>query len=191
MSLKIIDKNIKQIVTNATKLNMLIHSTAMLVIEHAKEHGDCTRALTLVNAMPASMRRTMLVLWFDKFTPIRVVLSNDKVGILKPAAKGYVEWDIDTARETPFFQLAEENPEAGVFDFDKLVALVSRLGKTIDKKIEDGKVKDEDVASAKAMSIAISGLRFTRVGTVEDAPIQENTDAPVIEQDLGLKVVNG
>lgn len=163
MSLKNIDKNIRAITTSAAKLNMLIHTTAMMVATHAQEHGDCTRALTLVKAMPASMRRTMLVLWFNTYTPIRVIDKNDKVGILKETAKGYTPFDLEAGNETPFFDLAEQNPEAGVLDFDKLVALVARLGKTIDKRIDDGKVAEEDVASARAISAAISGLRFERV----------------------------
>jgi hypothetical protein len=159
MSLKNIDSNIKRITTNAKKLNDLIHSTAMLVIEHAKEHGDCTRALSLVKAMPASMRRTMLVLWFDTYTPIRVVEKNDKVGILKQAAKGYVEWDIDGAAATPFYELAEQNAEEKTYDYAALVAMVERLGKQIDKKIEEGKVPVEDYEKAKALARSVAGLK--------------------------------
>jgi class 3 adenylate cyclase len=163
MSLKNIDKNIRAITTSAAKLNMLIHTTAMMVAAHAQEHGDCTRALSLVKAMPASMRRTMLVLWFNTYTPIRVIDKNDKVGILKETAKGYTPFDLEAGNQTPFFDLAEQNPETGVLDFDKLVALVARLGKTIDKRIDDGKVADEDVESAKAISRTLAGLRFDRV----------------------------
>lgn len=163
MSLKNIDKNIRAITTSAAKLNMLIHTTAMMVAAHAQEHGDCTRALSLVKAMPASMRRTMLVLWFNTYTPIRVIEKNDKVGMLKETAKGYTPFDLEAGNQTPFFDLAEQNPETGVLDFDKLVALVARLSKTIDKRIDDGKVADEDVESAKAISRTLSGLRFERV----------------------------
>lgn len=173
MSLKVIDRQIKTIVTNAAKLNVLIHETAVLIAEHAKEHGDCTRALSLVKAMPASMRRTMLVLWFDTYTPIRVVDKNDKVGMLKPEQKGYTPFDIEGGKETPFYELAEQNPEAGILDFDKLVALVGRLGKQIEKRIEEGKVAEADVESAKAIARTVSGLRFERVKVEEAANEQE------------------
>lgn len=176
-TLKLIDKNIRSITTSAAKLNMLIHTTAMMVATHAQEHGDCTRALTLVKAMPASMRRTMLVLWFNTYTPIRVIDKNDKVGILKETAKGYTPFDLDAGDLTPFFDLAEQNPEAGVYDFAKLVQMVQRIGKQIEKKIEDGKVAPEDVDSAKAIARQVSGLTFSRVvandgeeGAGEEAP---------------------
>ena len=163
MSLKIIDKNIASIVTSANKLNTLIHATAMLVASHAKEHGDCTRALTLVKAMPASMRRTMLVLWFETYTPIRVMEKNGKVGMLKEAAKNYTPFDLEAGDLNPFYELAETNPEGAVYDFAKLVEMVARIGKQIDKKIEDGKVAPEDIDSARAISAQVSALKFARV----------------------------
>jgi hypothetical protein len=104
----------------------------------------------------------MLVLWFDTFTPIRISLTNDKVGILKETAKKYVAWDVEGATATPFYELAEKNPEK-VYDFATLVKLVERLGKQIEKKIEDGKVPAEDVESAKAIAVKVSALRFDRV----------------------------
>lgn len=163
MSLKDIDKNIRAITTSAHKLNLLIHETAMMVANHAQEHGDCTRALTLVKAMPASMRRTMLVLWFQRFTPIRVVEKNDKVGILKPEAKDYSPFDLEAGDLTPFFELAEQNPEQGMMDFAAMVKMVESLGKRIEKKIEEGKVKPEDLQSARAISQRLTSLKFNRV----------------------------
>lgn len=159
-TLKNIDTNIRKITTNAKKLNELIHSTAIMVIQHAKEHGDCTRALALVKAMPASMRRTMLVLWFETYTPIRVKLNDDKVGILKETAKNYVAWDIDGATATPFYELAEQNAEEKVYDYAALVAMVERLSKQIEKKIEAGAVPDADVEKAQALARSVAGLKI-------------------------------
>ena len=170
MSLKIIDKNIKAVTTSAAKLNLLIHRTAMMIVRHAapvaaggEGHGDCTRALALVKAMPASMRRTMLVMWFNTYTPIRVIDKNDKVGILKETAKGYTPWDLAGGDLTPFFDLAEQNPEGQIMNFAKLVAMVTRIGKQIEKKIEEGKVASEDVASAHAIAEQVANLKFQRV----------------------------
>lgn len=157
MTLKKIDSNIKRVVTNGQKLNVLIHETAVMIASHAKEHGDCTRALTLVKAMPASMRRTMLVLWFNTFTPIRVVEKNDKVGMLKAEDKGFTPFDIEAGTAKPFYELAEKNPEKE-YDFAALVALVERLGKSIEKKVEDGKVPANDVGKAKDMAAKVKAL---------------------------------
>jgi len=196
MSLKIIQKNIKQITTSAAKLNMLIHTTGMLVIEHARPqadggHGDCSIALNLINAMPASMRRTMLKLWFETYSPIRFQMKDGlcvKVGMLKDTAKGFTPFNVDDARENPFFTLAEQNPEGKVLDFDAILNMVKGLSKRIDKQVEEGKVKPEDVASARAASISLAGLRLVRV---EGAPLADGQDEPVQQPDLGLRVVNG
>lgn len=181
MSLKIIDTNIRAVTSNANKLNVLIHTTAMMIAEHAKEHGDCTRALALVKAMPASMRRTMLVLWFATYTPIRVMEKNDKVGMLKEAAKNFTPFDLEAGDLTPFYELADQNPEnQQLYDFAKLVEMVSRIGKQIEKKIEDGKVAPEDIDSAHAIAAQVSALTFARVKATA------NDEAPSdIEADVG------
>lgn len=181
MSLKTIDKNIKTITTNAAKLNKLIHETAMLIMSHAKEHGDCSRALTLANAMPASMRRTMLVAWFEKYSPVRIVQANNRVGILKATAKNYVEWNLEGAAEEPFYDLAETIPEKAALDFQALLVMVQKLSKTIEKKIEDGGVVDSDVESAKALARAVAGLKVNRVHKDDKPVTQDNTTALAAE----------
>jgi len=72
--MKTIKANLKKIGLSGHKLNVLIHDTGVLIMEHAKEHKDgADTALALVKAMPASMRRTMLIAWFNEFSPIRVI----------------------------------------------------------------------------------------------------------------------
>ena len=171
MSLKKINSNIKLIVTNAAKLNGRIHETAVMIAEHALEHGDCTPAGRLVEAMPASMRRTMLVLWFATFTPIVVNATTFKVGMNKPESKKYVPFDVEGGKAKPFYELAEETPEKS-YDFDALVKMVEALGKQIEKKIENGKVPANDIAGAQVIAAKVKGLRFTRP-VVEEAPVED------------------
>lgn len=180
MSLKKIKGNIRRITTNAQKLNVLIHETGVLILEHAQAHGDCTEALNLVKAMPASMRRTMLVLWFDTYSPIRVALQNDKVGLAKAESKNFKPFDIEAAKATPFYELAEQNPEKS-YDFAALVKMVESLGKQIEKKIADGKVPVEDRASAEAVARKVQSLRFERVTEVTelDEPANDQNVAAV------------
>lgn len=177
MSLKQIDQKIRRITTNAQKLNELIHETAVMVAEHAKEHGDCTRALTLVKAMPASMRRTMLVLWFNTYTPIRVVFTNDKVGILKESAKGYTPFDIESGKETPFYELAEQNAETQPLDFDKLIAMLPALAKRIEKKVEEGEVEENAVPIANNIATTLKALKFDRPANDEAEADREAGEA--------------
>lgn len=163
MSLKKIDSNLVRITTSGDKLNALIHATAMMIMVHATKSGDCTRALALVNAMPASMRRTTLVQWFTKYSPIRVVFQNDAVGMLSKDDKGYTAFNLAKADSNPFFKIAESNPEPSLLDFDKLVKMIVGIGARIEKNIEEGKVKPDDIASAKAMAERVAALKFQRV----------------------------
>jgi hypothetical protein len=174
MSLKIIDRNIRTITTNVKKLNELIHTTAVLIMAHAEQHGDCTRALTLVKAMPASFRRSMLIKWFEEYSPIRVSVTNDRVGILPKTAKNYRDFDVKAGTETPFYEIAERNPEKE-YDFDALVKMVESLATTINRRVDNGKVPEADAASAKAMVAKLSSLKFSRVkpANTNEAPLQE------------------
>lgn len=155
MSLKKIDANLKLIATNAAKLNGRIHDTAVMIASHAKEHGDCTRALSLVKAMPASMRRSMLVEWFRTFTPIRVSLGNDKVGLLKADAKGFTAFDIPAGTARPFYDLAKDKPEAEDMTLADAIEAMERLVKRLQKSVDDGKVaaNDSDAIVAKIASL--------------------------------------
>ncbi len=156
MSLKKIDANIRLITTNAAKLNGRIHDTAVLIAAHAEEHGDCTRALALIKAMPASMRRAMLILWFNTFTPIRVSLANDKVGMLKDGQKGFVAFDVEGGNALPFYELAkEEKEDTGEATLADVLAMMERLAKRVSKLVADGKVVAND---REAIETHVKGL---------------------------------
>lgn len=176
----------QSITTNGDKLNAYIHETAMMIATHAKEHGDCSIANDLIMALPASMRREMLILWFSKFTPI--VTKNDSAWVAKMHKEGtklYVPFDLEAGKETPFWKLAEENKEREPLDFDGLVALVKRLATTIEKKVEKGEVRDSDVASAKAMAAQISALSFKPVPQPgSDKPLAEGPKASAAKDKL-------
>ncbi len=164
---KLIEK-ISQVRSNGDKFNSLIHETAMLAATHAQEFGDPQYAQSLVMACPASMRRSMVILWFSQFTPIVVKDSADwNAKMHKQSSSLYVPFDLEAGDMTPFWLLAEQNKEGGVYDFDKLVEMVKRLGKTIQKKIDDGKVADADVESAQNIVTTISGINFVKVAHIE------------------------
>lgn len=178
MSLKKIDANLARITTNGDKLNVLIHATAMLILKHATKSGDCTRALSLVKAMPASMRRTTLISWFTKYSPIRIVFQNDAVGMLKKGDKGYTAFNLDKADENPFYKIAENNAEPGLLDFDKFIKMIQNMAKREAAKADEGKVKPEDVASIKAACDVLAGLKFTRVEPANDTNKEDEAFGP-------------
>ena len=168
MSLKLIDKNIKTITTNAQKVNVLIHSTGMLILRHANEHGDCTRALSLVKAMPASMRRTMLVAWFEKYSPIRVIESNDKVGMLKDSAKGFVAFNIEGADAEPFYVIAGKTPEVKPFDLAAMLKFIEGSVKRVEKQLSEGNVPDADRSTAEALLAQMKGVKIEKIVPAND-----------------------
>lgn len=164
---KIIDRKIATFTTNRDKLKNLGHEIAMMIFDHANEHGDCTRAIKLAKALPNSWQPQMEA-WFKAFSPIRVVIQNNKCGFDPAFKKATSEnkagfWDREEALATPFFDLMEEPKVGQVLDFADLVALVQRVGKQIKKKIEDGQVADEDVLSAQAIVRTVSTLSFRRI----------------------------
>jgi len=179
-----------KITTDMNKINDYIHETAMMIVRHAAPEkagagcegtGDCTHALTLVKALPASMRRKMLIEWFAKYTPITIKLGdseavgfNAKYHALKTPEAKLAYWDVPGANAEPFYLLAEKTPEEKIYDFKALVEMVTRIGKQIEKKVEEGKVPSEDVESAKAIARAVSSMHFERV----KAPTAENDQGP-------------
>lgn len=177
---KIIDRKIATFITNRDKLKNLGHEIAMMIFDHANEHGDCTRAIKLAKALPNSWQPQMEA-WFKAFSPIRVIIKNDKCEFDPAFKKATAEdkagfWDREAALATPFFDLMEEPKVDKVLDFAALVALVQRVGKQIEKKVEEGKVAPEDVESAKSIARTVSGLSFKRVLPVSANDGQEGEE---------------
>lgn len=154
----------RKITSDYGKINAYVHDTGMLILAHANEHRDCSTAQGLINAMPQSARKLALINWFATYSPI-VVKDDDKwtAKMRKETDKKFVPFDLEAAAANPWFTLAEGMGAEKVYDFAALVKLVERLGKQIEKKIEDGKVPAEDVESAKAIASKVTALRFDRI----------------------------
>ena len=169
---KIIDRKIASFITRRDKLKNLGHEIAMMIFDHANEHGDCTRAIKLAAALPNSWQPQMEA-WFKAFSPIRVVLKNNKCEFDPAYKKATADnkpgfWDRENALATPFFDLMEEPKMDKIYDFAALVKMVERLAGQIKKKVEEGKVPAEDVESAKLIARTVSGLSFNRVKPAND-----------------------
>lgn len=148
------------------KVNLYVHETAMMIARHAKEHGDCSTAQGLVMALPASMRREMLILWFKTYTPIVTKNSDDFASAMhKPGSKMFVDWNLEDADANPFYALAEQNKEREPLTFEQLVKMVEGLATRIAKQIENGNVAEQDIESARAIADAVSSLKLKRVKT--------------------------
>jgi hypothetical protein len=172
MSLKKIDANLVTIRKNGDEINRLIHDTAVMILVHAKEHGDCSRAQMLVMAMPASFRRTSLIAWFTEYSPIVTKNADDwNARMQKPeTATGkpnplFKPFNIEAAKNDPWYEHANRNREANSkpLTFEELVQQVQNFSNRIIRQIDENKVADEDLESAKALARTLEDLHFTKV----------------------------
>lgn len=109
MQLKEIDKRIGQLKGMVNDLNGFIAATAVGIVSHFKEHGDCSRAGKLVAALPNSMNRTYLIKWF--FRAGIAINPNDgyaSKGISKDS-KNYRPADVDFAKTNNWFEAVDAN----------------------------------------------------------------------------------
>lgn len=170
-----IDKEIATFTANRDALKALGHKVAMMIVYHAAPKaasdecngtGDCTRALALMEALPKSWAAQYQT-WLGAFTPIRVNVSAGNVGYDKKYQKLSAEeklawWKIEEANTTPFYDFSKE-PEVKPFDFAALKKLLDRLPNQIQKKINDGLVSDEDMATMLAAKEQLEGLVVRKV----------------------------
>lgn len=166
MSLKIIDRNLRSLSTSGAAINALIHTTGMLILSHAAEHGDCTRAVTLYNAMPASMRRGMLKAWIERNSPIRIVLEKGvatKVGMLKADSKQFTPFNLAAADATPFS--VEQDKAHKVFGTAEFDAGFASFIKRTEAQLKDGNVPEGERAGLEARLAVIKSLIVTNEAT--------------------------
>ena len=71
MELNVIDRNIRTIRNGYATQRERVQDTLLGIMGHAKEHGDCTRALGLCMALPLRMRPAA-VKYLSRFSPIHV-----------------------------------------------------------------------------------------------------------------------
>lgn len=186
-----IKNNLERITTNGDKLNILIHDTGMLILNHVKEHGDCSLAQELVNAMPASMRRTMLIQWFALFSPIVTKVDPTFTSKLRKEDDNlYNPIDLVAADATPFYKLAAETPEKPAMTFEQVVAMAKSLAKRAEKMAIEGKIVDEDIDSVKSFANTLAALEFKKA-PVKKAPAKRKAPAKAKAKDKAAPAKDG
>jgi hypothetical protein len=183
-TLKQIDGEIAKFATSAAALNVQCHAVAMMIYLHAAPKdvgpdcegtGDCTRAVKLVRAMPASFRRTMMIDWFAKNSPIRIKLSDtgDKCQYDPKYSKLTAEeklacWNLENANTEPFYDLADKTPEEKIFNLAAMIKFVESIGKRVEKSIEKGEIPADDMATALALQTKLQALKVVPVKVKAD-----------------------
>lgn len=159
MDLKTINKRIAYIMRNTASMNVYVQETAVGILEHAKETGDCTAALRLVQALPKSYRRGLLINWFGAYSPIGMNVGTGKVGFHRPEAKAFRPFDIDAARINPWYDSAEANREdLPDTTTDEAQKKIFGVAKGLQKRLDAGEVAPEHRDNVIDMVAALTAL---------------------------------
>lgn len=175
-SSKAINAKIRSIATTGKKFNDLIHETMLMVCRHATTVGpdgimigDVTGAARLVDAMPMSNRRSLVIDHFAQYTPIKVTKDAKsgamRASLRKPEEKGYVDWNIEGLEANRWDERPEVQNEPDILTYDGAKDAIFKLLKSLDKKAE----KSNDESHIKGL------LRKVRVGLITN----DDTDTEV------------
>lgn len=161
MNYKAAEKLVNNAIAHTAKGDELVHQAAVQCLAHAAPqgvggHGDCTLLDKLIKGLGKSIRVKGLRQWVFKFSPVRWN-GDDKVGMLKPGAKGYVPFDLEAADANPFWTLseAEESTNRKPLDMVALMRLIEGMSKRIEKAANEDNF-DGDIESAKAFAKAVT-----------------------------------
>ena len=126
-----INKIIRTIKTTAAKYNDLVQDAIVAIVIHAKDYGDCTGAARLLDAMPRSNRRQLVVDHFAQYSPINVTRDKDgsfKASLRKPfhdkeetkPNKNYNDFNVDGVRANRWCERPEAETIPDVMDYTKI-----------------------------------------------------------------------
>lgn len=163
MSLEVINRNIRNVARSGAAFNTLVQNTGLLILAHVAEHGDANPAMRLVQAMPSSNRRNMVINWFKAFSPIRLTITKDvtkdKCGLRKVGDKDYTPFNVDGATANAWYEL--EVPGQGEILPDTLLEVddnIISLAKRLEKKLEEGLIAEGSIPAVTARAAALRGL---------------------------------
>lgn len=194
ITLKQIDDKINTFSTNKVALQKLGHEIAMLIFRHAAPASlpecdgtaDVTRALKLAKQMPKSWQ-PQLVEWFKLYSPVRIVVKNDKCGLdadykALPKAEKPKAWKLDEANENPFYELEEPDAVGKTLSIDELIAMFTRIPKLIETKVKEGLVKTDDIPKAETLVTFARAIDFDKVKRITASVANDQPQAPATEQ---------
>lgn len=183
-SSKAINAKITAVRKAGQAFNNAVHEAALMIMEHAKAYNDCSGAGRLFDAMPKSNRRALLVRWFEMFSPI-VLDKKDGKGhahFAKEGSKKAIKFNIEGARETPWYDIPEANNEPGFFTYDDAVEAVEKLAKRLDRLARgQGKseVPEKDKATVAAIAAALNTIKLPSRPAAPVAANNEGENLPV------------
>lgn len=168
-SLNAINKAINGIKRSAVKLNEAIHNTGIMIMEHTKTFGDATAAGRLVDSLPMTHRRKLIIDWFDAFSPIGVN-KDAKSGGMKGFLRGKTEerdalWNIEGAKATPFYAMPDAKREPDIPTYEAIHNNIISFTKRLETRINgtentpgmpEGDEKKKALAEVEALKKAVA-----------------------------------
>lgn len=151
LTLKQIDAEITSVVDASKTLQSRIQELAVAIMLHTYNHGDYSRAQTLVDSLGEGVRRSALVAWFHK-AGLDVDEQKGFVGFNKPV----MEKNWADVKASPWYSMKPERPFEG---FD-MKAELERLIKKAEKAMKTAAETPEmDAALMKVTPEQIKALR--------------------------------
>ena len=141
-NLKKIDALIRSIGTRGTTLRETIQSAACLIVAHAKESNDCSRALTLCAAVAFASDRVKLIQWFGMVSPINVTFTADpakrKVRLRQVGSPAYVAFNVEKAKALNYWTVGKSDDElTEAMTTAEVNSMILRLAKRIRKELAE------------------------------------------------------
>lgn len=154
---KAITSLINKVKKSGDEFNETVHNAMVAIAIHAQDYGDCTAAARLVDAMPNTSRKTLVIKHFGEYSPIRVVKSTKKgdngsmkASLRRDGDEGYNDFNIEGLKANPWYarEDAKRDPEFDLFFTsaeNKAWALVTQLENMATAKVTIKNAEGKDV----------------------------------------------
>lgn len=159
MELKIFNKNIRLIGATGAKLDALVHLTAVGGLAIVQQTRDARHMDRLLKVLPKGYRQEGFKVWVSTFSPIRWN-GNGEIGLLKPEAKGFVDFDVAKAEANPFWTLAAAKEKTATeLSPAALIAMLDKQIKYAGEADAEGNVVGKDGAVHKKIAGNVVAFR--------------------------------
>lgn len=191
-SSRAVNTAIKSVRVSADKYNANVQNAIELIIAHADSYGDCTGAGRLLEAMPRSNRRSLVISHFADYSPINVRKAKEGEGftatLRKPDDSRYKAFDLEGVKANLWHLRpeAERLPDVVTYqtvvdDFDKFCEAEKRKGDKVKAEADtmaDGPEKIRRMETANDIFDFVADLRKA-FKTASNRPklVADNSDA--------------
>lgn len=153
---KTVDQLIGDAVRAAGNVSKKVQIAAIAVLEHAKAHGDYSKAKVLVDGLASakSVRADSLVAWFIAFGGLKIDPANPSAGFI--GWSGAEKIDLEGAESTPWESVKKApSPYKGFVLKAEILKLLSRAEAALGVQGEDKEKVDVDEGQLEALRAII------------------------------------